>query len=56
MYKLVKEKLFDGSIVDSKVILRQDGAFIPFDEANTDYQEFVQWCEQGNQPEPAEEV
>ena len=33
-----------------------DNSFIPFDPANTDYQEFVRWCEQGNTPEPAEEV
>ena len=31
-----------------------DNAFIPFDPANTDYQEFVQWCEQGNSPLPAD--
>jgi hypothetical protein len=32
-----------------------DGAVIPFDPANTDYQEFLRWCEQGNTPEPADE-
>jgi hypothetical protein len=33
-----------------------DGAFIPFDPANTDYQQYLKWVEAGNQPEPAEEV
>jgi hypothetical protein len=29
-----------------------DNAFIPFDPANTDYQEFLRWCEAGNEPLP----
>jgi hypothetical protein len=32
-----------------------DSAFIPFDPANTDYQEYLRWLEAGNTPEPAEE-
>ena len=31
-----------------------DNAFIPFDSANTDYQEYLKWLEAGNTPEPAE--
>ena len=27
-----------------------DNAFIPFDPANTDYQAFLRWCEEGNTP------
>ena len=33
-----------------------DGANIPFDSTNTDYQQYLKWVEAGNQPEPAEEV
>ena len=33
-----------------------DTAFIPFNPANTDYQEYLKWCEAGNTPEPADEV
>ena len=33
-----------------------DNAFIPFDPANTDYQEYLKWLEDGNQPLPADEV
>jgi hypothetical protein len=32
-----------------------DDAWIPMDNGNTDYQEFLRWCEQGNTPEPADE-
>jgi hypothetical protein len=32
-----------------------DGAQIPFDTANRDYQEYLKWVAEGNQPLPAEE-
>jgi hypothetical protein len=44
---------FDGKKIQG-VYRLLDNAFIPFDAANTDYQEYLKWLEEGNEPLPAE--
>ena len=39
----------------SYIIRIMDNAFIPFDPANTDYQEYLEWVSEGNTPEAADE-
>jgi hypothetical protein len=36
-------------------VLSSSGWSIPFDPANTDYQEYLKWLAEGNTPLPAEE-
>jgi hypothetical protein len=38
--------------VSDNMIQRDDGAFIPFDEANVDYQDYLAWLDEGNTPTP----
>ena len=51
-YKITKD-LYTGT--PNGVIRFPDIAGIPFDPANTDYQEYLKWLDEGNTPLPAEE-
>jgi hypothetical protein len=53
MYKLIKDTLNNQT---NSVQRLSDNAFIPMDESNTDYQEYLKWVALGNEPLPADEV
>ena len=52
---MVTYKLAVNSYGEVCCVVRSDGWSIPFDPANTDYQEFLRWKEEGNEPLPADE-
>ena len=52
MYKLNKNPR-TGNIDSVSRLL--DNTCIPFDPANSDYQEYLEWVAAGNTPEPADE-
>ncbi len=49
-YKLYTDPLYNITIV----VRKSDGASIPIDETNKDYQEYLEWVAEGNTPEEAE--
>jgi hypothetical protein len=50
MYQLINDQKTNQSIG----VKRSDGACIPFDPANTDYQAYLKWVAEGNTPQPAD--
>ena len=54
MYKLIANPYQAGEYVP--MIRRvSDNTYIPTDPQNSDYQAYLKWLAEGNQPEPAEE-
>ena len=60
MYKKFADEIRikkDGStetIVVQAISRKADNAVIPFDPANTDYQEYLEWVAEGNTADPAD--
>jgi hypothetical protein len=53
MYKLIKSDLTREVICVCRLT---DNSFIPFDPANTDYQQYLAWLEEGNEPLPPDPI
>ena len=57
-YKLIKSALSDKIVQINKTVENENNETItmsiPFDEANKDYQEYLEWVAEGNQPEEQE--
>jgi hypothetical protein len=51
MYKIQNTQSIGLDIV----IRLSDNTHIPFDPANTDYQKYLEWLAEGNEPLPADE-
>ena len=54
MYKQIFDHLTNQVAVGT-IQRISDNAYIPFDPANTDYQEYLAWLTEGNEPLPADE-
>lgn len=49
MYKYIKKDGF------TNILRTTDSVVVPINLANTDYQVYLKWLEEGNEPLPAEE-
>jgi len=52
MYKLLRKISGD---IDDGILRISDGAYIPNDPANTDYQAYLKWLSEGNTPLPPDQ-
>ena len=55
MYKKYRKHEITGEEIKS-IIRIVDNASIPFDPTNIDYQEYLVWLAEGNEPLPADEL
>jgi hypothetical protein len=49
-----KQVNYPNGNLNTTLIKRSDNAYIPMDEANTDFVEYQKWLSEGNQPLPAD--
>ena len=53
-YQRVQTHFTDGTTTQDNIIKRKtDNAYIPMDESNRDYQEYLEWVAAGNTADPA---
>jgi hypothetical protein len=56
MYKLQSLIIMGGKEIPSEVVIRlSDMASIPFAPDNTDYQAYLKWLAEGNEPLPPDQ-
>lgn len=54
MYKQIIDP-FTNQVATNRIYRVSDVTTVPFDPANTDYQAYLKWLAEGNEPLPAEE-
>jgi hypothetical protein len=52
---MYKQIALPDNTISTSIRRLSDNACIPFDLANTDYQAYLKWVDEGNTPEPADE-
>ena len=55
-YTYKKTKGSNGKELTNHIVRKEDNASIPFDPTNIDYQEYLVWLAEGNEPLPADEL
>ena len=55
-YTYKKYKSASDIVSTSSILRKEDNAVIPFDPANTDYQDYLAWVAEGNTPEAADQT
>ena len=54
-YQLVAQRPnLPGNCAVKKIVEGQNPIYIPSDESNADYREYLKWVAEGNTPEPAD--
>ncbi len=53
MYQLLPDTIMGATPCIKRLA---DNAFIPTDRANSDFQQYLKWLAEGNEPLPADEV
>ena len=53
-YTYKKQKTVREGEVANNILRIEDNAFIPFDSSNKDYQEYLAWKAEGNEPVAAD--
>ena len=53
-YKKTKDS--EGNVRTDQIKRISDGAWIPFDEGNRDYQDYLVWVAEGNTPADADQT